>query len=68
LNSSDDKRSVRIRKGRIFGDVVFDRNVDSPLFHFVVQRENSADVLLSGQESTLTGAIGAVENALRTVV
>jgi hypothetical protein len=59
---------VRIRKGKVFGDVVFDRDAQSSLFHFVVQRENSADVLLSGQESTLTGAIGAVENALRVVV
>jgi hypothetical protein len=68
LNSSDDKKLVRIRKGKVFGDVVFDRDAQSSLFHFVVQRENSADVLLSGQESTLTGAIGAVENALRVVV
>jgi hypothetical protein len=64
LHPSEDKRSIRIRKGSIFGDVLFDRAHPSSLFHFVIQKDDSASVLMSGQDSSLTGAMKAVENVL----
>lgn len=64
LHPSEEQRAIRIRKGRIFGDVLFDRTRPSSLFHFVVQKDDSAQVLMSGQDSSLTGAMKAVETVL----
>lgn len=64
LHPSEDTRAIRIRKGNMFGDVLFDRAHPSSLFHFVVQKDDSASVLMSGQDSSLTGAMKAVENVL----
>lgn len=61
---SPSKRAIRIRNGAAFGDVVFDRT--SPqLFHYTVQRKDSTELLNLGQENSLTGAMDAVESALR---
>jgi MEDS: MEthanogen/methylotroph, DcmR Sensory domain len=64
LHPSETRRAIRMRKGRVFGDVLFDRLQKTSIFHFVVQEEDSAKVLMSGQDSSLTGAIKAVESAL----
>ncbi len=64
LHPSDDKRAIRIRKGDMFGDVLFDRAHPASLFHFVIQKDDSASVLMSGQDSSLTGAMKAVEDVL----
>jgi MEDS: MEthanogen/methylotroph, DcmR Sensory domain len=60
---SPSKRAIRIRNGSAFGDVIFDRT--SPqLFHYTVQKTGSHELLNLGQESSLTGAVDAVESAL----
>ena len=64
LHDDGNKRAIRIRKGKAFGDVLFDRSRPSSLFHFVVQHDDSATVLMSGQDSSLTGAMKAVETVL----
>lgn len=64
IKHSDNNRTVRIRKNRFFGDVIFDVTEPTTLFHYVVQKDNSSDVLMSGQDSTLSGAMRAVESAI----
>lgn len=64
LHPSEDQRAIRIRKGNIFGDVLFDRARPASLFHFIIQTDDSVHVLMSGQDSSLTGAMKAVENVL----
>src|SRR5579871_3641344 len=52
ITPDEKKRAIRIRNGRAFGDVTFDRN--SPyLFHYTVQREGKSEYLYMGQEPTL---------------
>jgi hypothetical protein len=64
LQHSEGKRAIRIRKGHVFGDVLFDPILPSSIFHFVVQEDGSSKVWLSGQDFSLAGAIAAVESAL----
>lgn len=64
LHPSHTRRAIRLRRGRVFGDVLFDRTAHNSVFHFVVQQEDSPQVLMSGQDSSLTGAMKAVETAL----
>jgi hypothetical protein len=60
------KRAIRIRNGRAFGDVIFDRE-STRLFHYTVQRSDGNELLTMGQESSLTAAMDAVESHLRTL-
>lgn len=64
LKHGDNNRAVRIRKSGFFGDVIFDAIDRSTLFHYVVQKDDSSAVLMSGQNSTLSGAMRAVETAI----
>jgi hypothetical protein len=64
VNHTDNNRAIRIRNKGLFGDVIFDSAERAGLFHYVVQRDNSSEVLMSGQESTLSEAIRAVETAV----
>lgn len=63
MDPSPITRSLRIRKGKLFGDVVFDR-ISPSLFHYTVQTDSSSQLITVGQENTLPGAIAAVESAL----
>lgn len=63
VESSSGKRSLRIRNGERYGDVVFDR-ISPALFHYKVQQDNCTNFLSLGQETTLTAAIAAVESVL----
>lgn len=62
----DSRRSIRLRNGRgtAFGDVIFDRSHPA-LFHYTVQAGDSAQLLASGQEQSLTLAIDSVKSLLR---
>jgi hypothetical protein len=64
LHPEPTKRAIRIRRKGMFGDVIFDRAHPSSVFHFVVQKDNSKEVLMSGQEGSLGGAMNAVEAAI----
>jgi hypothetical protein len=63
LNPNAKKRAIRIRNGRAFGDVVFDRELPQ-LFHYTVQRDGSSEYLDVGQEGTLTAAMESVRVTL----
>jgi hypothetical protein len=64
--TSHGKRSIRIRNGGAYGDVIFD--YQSPrLFHYTVQKNDAKELLNMGQELTLTAAMDAVESALRAL-
>jgi hypothetical protein len=60
------KREIRIRSGKAFGDVIFDRE-STQLFHYTIQRSDRKELLGVGQESSLTAAMDAVESSLRTL-
>jgi len=64
-NHHPQKRSIRIRHGRTFADVFFDRESPS-LFHYTIRKEDSSGILSMGQEHTLTSALDAAESALRS--
>lgn len=64
VHHDSNNRAVRIRKKGFFGDVIFDAAERTSLFHYVIQKDNSSDVLMSGQESSLSGAMEAVEAAV----
>jgi len=61
---SPGKRAIRIRNGKAFGDVIFDRE-STQLFHYTVQKSGLNELLTMGQESSLTAAMDAVESSLR---
>lgn len=63
---SENRRAIRIRNGKAFGDVIFDR-MSARLFHYTVQETDKNELLNVGQESSLTAAIDAVEAALRSL-
>jgi hypothetical protein len=62
--ASESTRSIRMRDGNAFGDVIFDRYRPS-LFHYKVQTDNSPQLITVGQELTLDGALDAVKSSLR---
>ena len=64
LHPDDSNRRIRIRRDRVFGDVIFDRAQPSSVFHYVVQKDESEEVLMSGQDNSLVGAMNAVEAAI----
>ena len=61
-SSSLNQRTMRIRRGQQFGDITFESKSASQ-FQYVIGSEGSAEVV-SGQETTLAGAMAAVEAAL----
>jgi DcmR-like sensory protein len=64
LHPEHSKRAIRIRRDGVFGDVIFDRIRPSSVFHYVIQKDNSQELLMSGQDDSLTGAMNAVEAAI----
>lgn len=64
LHPEDARRRIRIRRDGIFGDVIFDRAQPSSVFHYVIQKDESEEVLMSGQDDSLMGAMNAVEAAI----
>jgi DcmR-like sensory protein len=66
INPSDNNRAVRVRKRGFFGDVIFDATERTTLFHYVIQKDNSSDLLMAGQDSTLSGAMRAVGAAVKS--
>src|SRR5690242_501775 len=56
LDSPQDKRTLRIRNGKTFGDVTFDRQLPR-LFHYTVQRNGSNEFLHIGQAASLPAAV-----------
>ena len=63
---SPTKRAIRIRNGKAFGEVIFDRQL-AQVFHYTVQKNGTKELFNLGQESTLTAAIDAVEASLRAL-
>ena len=63
LESPQDKRTLRIRNGKTFGDVTFDRQLPR-LFHYTVQRNGSNEFLHIGQAESLPAAVNCVKSAL----
>jgi hypothetical protein len=64
VHRDGNNKVVRVRKNGVFGDVLFDREEPTSLFHFVVQKDDCPEVLMSGQDSTLSGAMRLVEMSL----
>jgi MEDS: MEthanogen/methylotroph, DcmR Sensory domain len=65
-NSAAPKRTIRIRNGHAFGDVVFDR-MSPTVFHYTIQQSGKSELVTVGQESSLTGAMDSVESILRSL-
>jgi hypothetical protein len=64
LSSPDPfKRAIRIREGRRYGDIIFDRRLAS-VFHYTVREDDSTEFLGTGQESSLAVALAKVKNIL----
>ena len=64
LSSPDPStRAIRIREGRVYGHITFDRRVPSA-FHYTVQEDDSPEFLGTGQESSLAVALAKVKNLL----
>jgi hypothetical protein len=64
--SSAGKRKIRIRNGKAFGDVIFDR-VSPKLFHYRIQKTGSNELLNLGQEASLVAAMDSVESILSSM-
>jgi len=58
------KRSIRLRHGSSYGDIVFDRSLPT-VFHYAVLRDDSPALVASGQEPSLNEAMSSVKTALR---
>jgi hypothetical protein len=66
LDSSESRRTLRIRKGRAFGDVTFDPQ--SPrLFHYTVQKNGSDALLHAGQAASLSAAMEMVNSVVSSL-
>lgn len=63
LDSPQNKRTLRIRNEKTFGDVTFDRQLPR-LFHYTVQRNGSKEFLHIGQAESLPAAVNSVKSAL----
>ena len=59
---------VRIRLAEYYADVVCDRRSSPEIWHWVVQREGSAEILKWGQERQRANAEAAASNYLRRTV
>lgn len=57
------KRSIRLRHGRSYGDIVFDRTLPS-VFHYAVLTDDSPALVASGQEPSLSSAMATVKATL----
>ncbi len=58
-------RHVRLRRGVFRAEVIPDRFRPSALYHYVVQREGSSEVLAWGQERSHDAAAQAAERHIQ---
>ena len=58
------KSNFRIQVGPFFADVVVDSGVNSPVYHWIVQREGAPEIVQWGQDSTLAAAESAATSFL----
>jgi hypothetical protein len=61
---NDLTRVIRVRMGDVFGDITFARE-GATVFHYQVQRGDSAEPVAFGQETSLGAALIVVESSLR---
>ena len=54
--------NVRIKEGRFFADIICDGRSEPPIFHYVIQRRGSAEILHWSQATSMEAA----EQAART--
>ena len=64
LPVDDVRRAMRMREGDLYGEVIFDRT-NPTIFHYTVQDDDSPQYIHSGQESSLSAAMGCVKANLR---
>jgi hypothetical protein len=67
LLASDDSAhhsAMRLRSDAMFGDVVFDPRRTST-FHYVLQHDNSSEIIAVGQEESFDAAVTAVKSYFR---
>lgn len=60
--------NTRLTLGDFIADVIVDRKADLPVYHYIVQRIGSADVLDWGQEPTFEAAEEHAKNVLAEMV
>ena len=58
-------RHARLRRGVYCADIVPDRFFPRSLFHYVVMREGSKDILAWGQERSENAALAEAEHQIR---
>jgi hypothetical protein len=56
---------MRIRKQRFFADILYDGRTQPPVYHYIVQREGSNEILHWSQESSEERAVEAARQELQ---
>jgi hypothetical protein len=62
------RSNTRIVSGRFTADLIKDPHTDPPIWHCIVQRAGSPDILYWGQEPTLAKAESAAEEHLKELI
>lgn len=57
--------NIRIQKNGFIADILVSKNGDGDIFHYVIQREGSAEIVHWGQEISLHRAKECVEDFLQ---
>lgn len=58
---------MRIAQGEFFADIVRDNRITGVVYHYVVQRTGSSEILDWGQEPTEMAAVESAKNYLELV-
>jgi hypothetical protein len=56
--------NTRIERYGFIADILVSRHSSGPIFHYVIQREGCADILVWGQEQSMDAALKAVNEFL----
>jgi len=58
--------STRIQRYGLIADILVSHHPSGSIFHYVIQREGCAEILIWGQELSMDAALKAVEEYLET--
>lgn len=67
VQPSQQPRDSRITLAEYFAEIVEGQGANGPIFHWIVQRIGSPEVLMLGQENTHEEACAAAKSSLQTV-
>jgi hypothetical protein len=59
---------MRIRKQQLFADILYDGRTEAAVYHYIIQREGSNQILYWSQENTEEEAVKAATRELQRLV